>query len=85
MMARNCATGSLKGDNLWDLAGAFPIYYALGLREINMKTKEPIEMISQDLFNKHWQLKEPHILCHPDDFDDLMSIIDKTVLADIVQ
>jgi myo-inositol-1(or 4)-monophosphatase len=74
-IGRGC--GSLSKVNLWDMAGAWPIFRKAGLEMRAFETGQPLERISVDLFHgpgaAAWRFKDHYILSSERNFPILRS------------
>jgi fructose-1,6-bisphosphatase/inositol monophosphatase family enzyme len=61
--------------NLWDIAGTIPIADYLGLKIYEYGSTKCCNTISAEHFNTKMGMKEPHILCHQEDYAEVCSLI----------
>lgn len=57
--------GTIFMDALYDKAGAMPIWMAMGWEAVNMETKVVMDRLIPSNYKEEWQIKVPHLLCHP--------------------
>ena len=70
-VAAGRACGSVFRASIWDMAGAWPLFNALGIHMTNIKTGEPIKRLTADLVDEKWHLKGTYICAKPDFFNEL--------------
>ena len=70
-VAAGRACGSVFRASVWDMAGAWPLFNALGIHITNIKTGVPIKRLTADLVNEHWHLNGTYICAKPEFFDEL--------------
>ncbi|MGN0914709.1 MAG: inositol monophosphatase family protein [Alphaproteobacteria bacterium] len=70
--------GKFKGvfvrANLWDIAPALAICDVLGMGFYDYETKEKMTEFSPRFFHPECKVKKVHIVCFPEEFDEIKSI-----------
>ena len=61
--------------HLWDIAGVIPIADYLGYKILEYGTKKSYNAISEEFFTKGMDTKNPCILCFPEDFEEICTIL----------
>lgn len=62
--------------HLWDIAGVLPIANYLGYKILEYGTKKSYDSISDEFFTINMDTKNPCILCYPEEFDKICSIVE---------
>lgn len=69
------ATAYCMKLNLWDIAGTIPIADYLGMNIQEYGNNKIYNKISAEFFNPNMSVKKPCILCYPEDYDKVSSLI----------
>lgn len=75
VIGRGC--GSLARVHFWDMAGAWPMFEAAGLKLFNVRTGEPFVQLDLDAFRADppWKFNDFYLLSSPENFETLRSRI----------
>ena len=60
---------------LWDIAGTIPLANYLGIQIFDYNTKKVCDCISPDFFRPNMHMKTFCIICHPDNFEEIKSLV----------
>lgn len=67
-----CVTGSY----MWDIAGVVPLAECLGMHIMEYESGKIYNRISDEFFDEKLRVKKPCVLCYPQDFDEICSMIE---------
>ena len=74
-----CLTGRAKGYcmklNLWDIAGTIPLADYLGMKIHEYASDKIYDGISAEYFNPNMSTRSYAVLCYPEDFAEIKSLI----------
>jgi len=62
---------------IWDIAGLWAIMKLLGLKYMDYRTGEVLQVLSPDKFDNDMVIKNVHICCRPQDFDHYKNIAEE--------
>lgn len=62
---------------VWDIAGSWAMLERLGFNIYDTSTGSKLTHVNTDHFNKNLRLSHPHLICHPQDYDEIMNLIKK--------
>ncbi len=60
---------------LWDIAGTIPLANYLGMKIFEYGTGKVYDSISSEYFDVHMNTKKHCIMCHPEDYDEICSMV----------
>ena len=60
---------------LWDIAGTIPLANYLGLKIFEYGSKKVCDRISPEHFNPNMSIKQPCIMCHPDNYEEIAKLV----------
>ena len=60
---------------LWDVSGTIPIANYLGLKIFEYGSQKICDSISPEYFNKDMRIKNPCIICYPDNYDEIAKLV----------
>ena len=60
---------------LWDIAGTIPLANYLGLKIFEYGSKKVCDRISPEYFNPNMSIKQPCIMCHPDNYEEIAKLV----------
>lgn len=74
-LATNRGKAAFISAMMWDLAGAWAILQHLGYKVYNTKDGKELNRVSNQNFDNNFKFVAPHLICKPEDYDEIISLI----------